>query len=802
MSATTTGIDTRLYVPVVSTENGVLSAALAYAAAGLYVGPVAAGTKNPGSVLGASWPQKTSRDPQVIVAGFSGTNHGVFVHAGRSGLVIFDVDDPDKVHHDIRRAVDELDPPFQSTRPDEPGRGHYLFAVPPGRRLGNALGKLADGWGDVRGQNGVIVVAPTVHPSGGLYAWLRTGPVPVLPDYVADQLPEAVDAAEAATDGEVASFFASHQDVVPVDGLPPASTLLDLQVQGIERKFVAGESRHSTMCGPLAQLMREAAAGLVDAKLAADTLASVFLAAVAEPASSARQGAPRTGAVARNEWAGLLAWAVAQGRAADPATTVAGLRERFSFDGLVAPRSVTEDAGLESRATARPESEPSASTAGQRLAVLGRLLADLRTWQHLPDPVHVVVTLATAATRHGTGEPCWLLMVAPPSSGKTEGARLLDATADARLDDVTAAGLLGWSKGKTVRPSGVLTRVGPRALVTFGDLSSLLATSDRGGREQVFGLLRRAYDGHVSRDVSPPGKVVDGPDQLAWTGRLTVVACVTGAIDRYSAHADQLGPRWINVRIPERSTEEKRAAAQLARRTGLAEHRKRGRELVAGLLADLPPELPELSDEVAEAVEDAALVTAWGRGSVPRNGYGRREIEGVPVVEEPMRLVQQLGAVARGVRALGLSEEAATAITRRVALDSMPASRRAVLRALATGEVLTTAGCARNAGLDRKVARMTLEELAAIGVVENDRDDDESDEQTGVVHWNLAGDDGVLVVEVFQAFVASGEGWDEKWVYTSTSPQEGGADTPSPGVHPTLRPTSADLTGDGRRSAA
>lgn len=447
-----------------------------------------------------------------------------------------------------------------------------------------------------------------------------------------------------------------------------------------------------------------------------------------------------------------------------------------------------------------PIEAPATVVPGGPRSALGCLLADLRTWQHLPDPVHVIVTLAAAATRGADGEPCWVLMVAPPSSGKTEAARLLDAAADARLDEVTAAGLLGWSKGKSVRPSGVLTRVGNRALVTFGDLSSLLATSDKGGREQVFGLLRRAYDGHVTRDISPPGKV-EGDDQLEWSGRLTVVACVTGAIDRYSAHADQLGPRWVYVRIPDRSTEGKRAASQLARRSGLAEHRERGRKAVAELLDSLPADLPEVSDAVADAIEDAALVTAWGRGSVPRNGYGRREIEGVPVVEEPMRLVQQLGAVARGVLALGLSEEVAAAVARRVAVDSMPSSRRAVLEALSTGEVLSTAGCARVAGLDRKVARMALEELAAIGVVEHDREQDESDDHTGVVvNWSLKGDDGAVISDVFQAFRATAGGWDEKWVYTSTSPQETEDKTSSTGGQPSFRPTLE--AGSDRQSTA
>jgi hypothetical protein len=216
---------------------------------------------------------------------------------------------------------------------------------------------------------------------------------------------------------------------------------------------------------------------------------------------------------------------------------------------LIPPTASANELGSTRNDNAENKADPG------RQAKLAGLLTQLRTWQHLPDPVHVIATLAAAATRNEAGEPCWLLMVAPPSSGKTETARLLDDTADARLNEVTAAGLLGWSKGKIVKPSGILTKIDNRGLVTFGDLSSLLATSDRGGRDQVFGLLRRAYDGYVTRDIAPPGKT-DTDERLSWSGRLTVVACVTGAIDRYTAHADQLGPRWLYVRISERSTEE------------------------------------------------------------------------------------------------------------------------------------------------------------------------------------------------------------------------------------------------------
>lgn len=473
-----------------------------------------------------------------------------------------------------------------------------------------------------------------------------------------------------------------------------------------------------------------------------------------------------------------------------PAGVLASIRSGIR-NGKVRPRAVPPPPKQKDRRTATASVKPSPGKVATRdpRARLGELLDHLRGWQDLPDPTHILAALGAAATRDSEGEACWLLLVAPPSSGKTETVRMLDDAADARLDEVTAAGLLGWSKGKTARPIGVLTRVGERGLITFGDLSSLLATSDRGGRDQVFGMLRRVYDGHAHRDISPPGRT-EGGEVLEWKGRLTVVACVTGAIDRYTAHNDQLGPRWLYVRIPERNTEAKRRAATLARRVNLTEFRAEAAEMTARLLEGARERLPDDLPETVEAtVANTALTTAWGRGSVPRNGYGRREIDGVPVVEEPMRLIQQLRGIARGLTALGLHEHTVQAVIRRVGLDSMPAARRAVLVALSTGEVLSTAGVGREAHLDRKVARMTLEELAAIGVVEHDRESDDQEELAGTVRWSLSGDDGKVIVELVEEWRRDVlRGWDEMWVHPTPPPLNRSEDAYTR-EQPTFRPT-------------
>lgn len=227
MSAAPGTLAPPLTVPAIEPDTDTLSAALAYAASGIYIGPTLAGSKRPHPELGKRWQDRTSCDPEVLTSWFAGTAHGVFIHAGASGLVILDVDHPERLHPAIDRAVRECEPPFQSTRADEPGRGHYIFAVPEGRTFGSGTGQLGSGWGEVRGGNSLIVAAPSVHAlaaEGGRYAWQRTGAVPTLPGYLTELLPDPHDAAQTTT---------------ALGGPGPVYDALSAQQQGEARRYVA-----------------------------------------------------------------------------------------------------------------------------------------------------------------------------------------------------------------------------------------------------------------------------------------------------------------------------------------------------------------------------------------------------------------------------------------------------------------------------------------------------------------------------------------------------------------------------------
>jgi hypothetical protein len=293
-----------LSIPGDLNEADALTAALAYASAGWYVLPVRTDTKHPGSVVGAGWPALSSRDPKTLAGWFAGSDYGIALHCGRSGAVVLDVDEYENIPDDIIAAIESTQCPYQSTRAEEPGRGHYLLANDTGRRIGNGLGKLATSpkWGEVRGANGVIIVAPSMHPSGGRYKWERTGDVPPIPDYLAEALPDSTTPEGTATDAEIEKFLATHTETTKPEALIGLTKALTAKLAG-------GHSCHMSTLGVLTDAMAEAAAGYYDARTATRTLYPIYRDTVTAGTSTGRI---LTKTEAKHSYAGIIAWAIGQ----------------------------------------------------------------------------------------------------------------------------------------------------------------------------------------------------------------------------------------------------------------------------------------------------------------------------------------------------------------------------------------------------------------------------------------------------------------------------------------------------------
>ena len=205
----------------------------------------------------------------------------------------------------------------------------------------------------------------------------------------------------------------------------------------------------------------------------------------------------------------------------------------------------------------------------------------------------MAITAGTAAE----SEKLWGIVVGVSSSGKSEDIKMIFGVADARVSDLTAAGLISWigADKKNAKTSGLLTRVASPAFIVIEDLAPMLAdTGDRHNRSRLVAMLRKVYDGEIQRDLGGT------PGQAEWHGHVTMLAASTKVIDQQSAMLDEPGPRWLLYR----STEADAAIRVHGARDKLSAKEKAAKRERAAALA-------------AEAVRHGRIARHWPSRATP-----------------------------------------------------------------------------------------------------------------------------------------------------------------------------------------
>jgi hypothetical protein len=346
---------------------------------------------------------------------------------------------------------------------------------------------------------------------------------------------------------------------------------------------------------------------------------------------------------------------------------------------------------------------------------LSGVVETFQRWLYLPDPGALYVALATVVANRLPGDPIWLLLVGASSSGKTEIlvslAGLEEVTPAATL---TEGALLSGVPKKELEAGtrgGLLRQVGEYGILTLKDFGSVLSMH-REARAAVLAALRECYDGAWDRHVGTGGGRV-----LSWHGKLGLVAGVTSVVDRHHSVVDALGSRFVFYRIgiDDRAAQAKRSLKHRRRAAGMRDELRAAVEHFMGGL-ELPTEDRLSEDDQRRLVELADFATL-ARSPVERDTYQTRDIELVPDAEAPARFVNVLAALLEGLRLLGLEDELAWSLVRKVAFDSMPAQRRQVIEHLLEAGSTTAKEAAVVLGVPTTPTRRTLEELEAHGVV-------------------------------------------------------------------------------------
>jgi hypothetical protein len=307
-------------------------------------------------------------------------------------------------------------------------------------------------------------------------------------------------------------------------------------------------------------------------------------------------------------------------------------------------------------------------------------------------------------------DPLWLFLVAPPSSGKTEIIRSLSDVPDVfLLSALTPQTFASGFERKGVETS-LLPKIAGKTVV-MKDFTTVL-TMHRDARGEILAQLREIYDGQFSKQWGN-GKSLD------WSGKVGLLAGVTGVIDREYALGAILGERFLMYRVKSAPA---RTLAQRAIEQGSVweqDQRKALRGIVVTYIDTLLPVAPPTPPAVVSAIAALAEFTARARSPVFFDQRSK-EIDLIPECEAPGRLAKQFMLLARAlavVRHEPAVSLATYATVMQVAQDTLPATRQVILQAVLASPGASTTDISTATDYPTSSARRYLQELAAVKLV-------------------------------------------------------------------------------------
>jgi len=358
------------------------------------------------------------------------------------------------------------------------------------------------------------------------------------------------------------------------------------------------------------------------------------------------------------------------------------------------------------------------ASAPRKASPLEELERVLRANFYKPDTQAVRIVLGTIqAHRLNLGDPAWLFVVAPPGSGKTTITIMgTCGLHDVRMlgdfsENTFLSGFYGHEQpgmleklGHAVQEDQTYTSTGNAVLVAK-DFTTVLSMR-REKRAAILGQLREIHDGEFKRDFGT------GVTKI-WRGRVSVIAAVTPALDKYYSIFSVLGERFMQLRWHRPDSEE----------AGEWAIRQQGREdqfqdeikfAIRAVLDAATQSAPRLRKEMQERIASLAEIIAIGRTHVYRSSYFNREIEYAPEPEANTRLSKGLASIAKGVASVRGHEAVAEDDLQdafRVALDCLTDYRRRLFLAVAYGRDPEAIS------IPKTMRQRALEELAELGIV-------------------------------------------------------------------------------------
>ncbi|MDA2918589.1 hypothetical protein MYX76_03675 [Desulfobacterota bacterium AH_259_B03_O07] len=334
------------------------------------------------------------------------------------------------------------------------------------------------------------------------------------------------------------------------------------------------------------------------------------------------------------------------------------------------------------------------------------------------------LALASTVGNYFDDDPTWLLVVAPPSSAKTEIIISIGGSPFAwNISSFTSKTLASGDKNS--KNASLLSRIGGFGLIFLKDLTTILELhpTERG---EIFSQLREIYDGRFFKTFGN-GVVID------WKGKIGVIGACTPIIEKYGEIFKVLGERFLICRINDISEENEDLAIDKALSDQSDSiHFARDclqnsvDELLKDCLYDALNEKIELSDENLNMIKVCSKFISYTRAIVVRDSYNREEILVKPFKESSMRLAKQLKSLVKGlclIDNVNIPTNDHINILFRVALDNIPSIKREIIEAVPEEGIYAT-DLARKLGYseESRYFRRIIEDLSMLRILERKKE--------------------------------------------------------------------------------
>ena len=306
-----------------------------------------------------------------------------------------------------------------------------------------------------------------------------------------------------------------------------------------------------------------------------------------------------------------------------------------------------------------------------------------RKWMKLENCDLIDVAHGAAWTLYLQGNPLWMFLVAPPSGSKSEVIMPLSEWHRCHaLSNMTSKSLVsGFAGPGNSDPSLLASLNGKRAVVCIKDLTPLLQGRSE-ELDEVFGILRDAYDGSFSKVFG------NGLRRTYDKLHFTILAGVTPAIDMIGNVS--MGERFLKFRADKDTNRDDdidramRAVQNCGKEDAMRSDLKDA--AVRALNREFNPEkVPNASDKWIRYCSELASIVAQVRGVAPtERGTDNQTMS--PMTEAPPRLATQFTKLAQGLalhyESDSLDDPVVMRLVRRVALHTPDTMTTRVMQAM------------------------------------------------------------------------------------------------------------------------